>query len=149
MSETQDEKQREMAEIRQYEGEARQSQVVVEKLSKDDAQAGHFLNLAPKNANVLSDPTVNRFSTKQGSEIIDLVTTCKNGVRDVQDQEDQAPTFVFSWCDQLENFGAGKRLLGATNTDSTNGGDGAVTSGVCWNQCSSVVFCSLQTSFYS
>lgn len=53
-----------------------------------------------------------------------------NGVRDVLAQADSVPTDVFYWVGQMENSDADKRRLAASNFDSANDGNFAVTSGV-------------------
>lgn len=102
---------------------------MVDKIRKEDAEAGKFLYLASTTANFLSVPTVHGFREKRDTEITDLDNNCMNGVRDILAQADSAPTGLYSWVAQLENSDAGKRLLVAANHDNVNYGDGSVPSG--------------------
>lgn len=89
-------KERETVAPINYEGEAREASVVVEKMREEYVEAGKFLNLASTNANVLSDLTVQGFREKGDMENTNLVNTYMNGVRDVLAQDDSAPTGVLS-----------------------------------------------------
>lgn len=121
--------EREIAALQIYESKERKESVVVEKMGKEDAEAGKFLNLVSITAKVLSNPTIQGFRAKRGTAISDLINTCMNGVRDILAQVYSAPNFVLFWMYKLKNSDAGSRLLAAINPDNSKDGDGSVPSG--------------------
>lgn len=98
-------------------------------MQKEDFEGGKLMYLASTNENVLFDPNFRGFRAESDKYITNLVATLVKGVRDVLDRADSAHTGFLSSVVQLENSDAGRRLLGAANTDTPNGGNGTDTSG--------------------